>query len=200
MENCYITIGIIIDSTSITKDNKTKKRKKRMPVCLAAANRIIERTNAQNEWRTQNKKSRIELTGKRLQKLLYLCQLFWYIDHEDSSMITEDFEAWPNGPVIPQIYDYFKIYQDGDMSPLLDLSSYKLNEEETKIINSVVDSTINISTEAIIDFTHRANGPWAQAYDNSNQEEYRTIPKDDIKNYIRSRDNQEDLFRFILGG
>lgn len=199
MEICYIIIDTYIDLTSTINGNKTKKWKKRMPVCLAAANRIIERTNAQNEWRTKNGINRIELTGKRLQKLLYLCQLFWYIDHEESAMITEDFEAWPNGPVIPQIYDYFKIYQDGDMSPLLDLSNYKLNEEETRIINGVVDNTINISTEAIIDYTHRANGPWAQVY-NSNQEEYSIISKDNIKNYIRNHDNQEDLFRFILGG
>lgn len=168
-------------------------------MCIAAANRIINRTNAQNEWRSTNGQSRVKLTGKRLQKLLYLCQLFWYIDHEESRMITEDFQAWPNGPVIPQIYDHFSVYQDGDMCPLLTASSASLTPEEASLINKVVDNTIDIPTEAIIDYTHNPDGPWAQVYRDS-QGVYRTISKESIKQFIRNQDHQNELFNFIQDG
>ena len=152
-----------------------------------------------NEWRSAIGQPRVKLTGKRLQKLMYLCQLFWYIDHEESKMISEDFQAWPNGPVIPQIYDHFSVYQDGDMCPLLNLGNHSLSDEEATLINTVVDNTIDIPTEAIIDYTHRSDGPWAQVYRDS-KGMYGTITKDSIKRYIRNQDHQNALFKFIQDG
>jgi len=169
---------------------------KEIPRCISAANRIINRTNAQNIWRIELGKSRVKLTGKRLQKILYLCQLFWYIDHEESNMIPEDFQAWPNGPVIPEIYNHFFVYQDGDMCPLLNTDSYTLNEEEADLINKVVDNTVDLSTEAIIDYTQLPVGPWTQAY-RDYQGVYSVISKDSIKQYIRRDEHQRELLDFI---
>ena len=185
------------DPTEINSEIDRWKREP--PMCIAAANRIINRTNAQNEWRSAIGQPRVKLTGKRLQKLMYLCQLFWYIDHEESKMISEDFQAWPNGPVIPQIYDHFSVYQDGDMCPLLNLGSHSLSDEEATLINTVVDNTIDIPTEAIIDYTHWSDGPWAQVYRDS-KGMYGTITKDSIKRYIRNQDHQNALFKFIQDG
>ena len=168
---------------------------KQTPICISAANRIINRTNAQNTWRWELGKPRIKLTGKRLQKILYLCQLFWYIDHEESNMIPENFVAWPNGPIIPEIYDYFAVYQDGDMLPRLD-TSYTLTEEEIDLINRVVDNTTDIQTEAIIDYIQTHNAPWEQAYKGP-QETNSIISKDSIKQYIRREENQRELIEFI---
>lgn len=184
---------------STGRDMEIDRRKREGPMCIAAANRIINRTNAQNKWRSTTGKPRVRLTGKRLQKLLYLCQLFWYIDHEESSMITEDFQAWPNGPVIPQVYDHFSVYQDGDMCPLLGVGGNSLNDEEISLINKVVDSTIDIPTEAIIDYTHFPNGPWDRVYRDT-QGAYGTISKDSIKQYIRDPNHQNELFNFIQDG
>lgn len=195
MEKCNIILDIIIGQAP-TIENKKKEWKRKTPMCIAAANRIIDRTNAQNFWRFQNGEDRVSLTGKRLQKLLYLCQLLWYADHDESYMITEDFQAWPNGPVIPQIYDHFKVYQEGDMRPILISGHHTLTDEEADLIDKVVDNTINIPTEAIIDYTHSPGSPWAQFYDNT-QREYNTIPKDCIRSYIRVQNNCNQLFDFI---
>lgn len=182
-----------------TYGDKLDRWKREAPMCIAVANKIINRTNAQNEWRSQNGKPRVKLTGKRLQKILYLCQLFWYIDHEESRMINEDFQAWPNGPVIPQIYDYFSVYQDGDMCPLLLSHSSSLTLEEATLVNIVVDNTIDIPTEAIIDYTHKPDGPWAKAYRDS-QGVYSIISKESIKQFIRNQEHQNDLITFIQDG
>lgn len=166
------------------------------PRCISAANRIINRTNAHNIWRYELGKSRVRLTGMRLQKILYLVELFWYTEHEECEMILENFEAWPNGPVIPEIYDYFSVYQDGDMSPVLGISNYKLNEEERSLINKVVDSTIELSTESIVDYICSLDGLWAQTYKDG-QGLYSVISKKDIKQYIRREDRQRELINFI---
>ena len=103
--------------------------------------------------------------------------------------------SWPNGPVIPEIYDYWMVYQDGDMHPC-PYVKYKLSEEETKIINIVVDNTIDIPTEAIINYTHTHFGPWEQVYKNP-QRSINVISKDRIKEYIRNEDAQKKLIDFI---
>lgn len=168
---------------------------KEIPICISAANRIINRTNAQNIWREELGRPRVKLTGKRLQKILYLCQLFWYIDHEESKMIPENFQAWPNGPVIPEIYNHFFVYQDGDMCPVQNVA-YTLNEEETDIINTIVDNTVDISTEAIVNYIQLHDEPWSQAY-RDYQGVYSVISKDSIKQYIRRDEVQRELLDFI---
>ena len=185
------------DPTEINSEIDRWKREP--PMCIAAANRIINRTNAQNIWRADLGKPRVKLTGKRLQKLLYLCQLFWYVDHPESRMITEDFEAWPNGPVIPEIYNYFSVYQDGDMSPLQGVSMSSLTQEECDLINMVVDSTIEIPTEAIIDYTHRPDGPWAATY-GTGEGMRKIISKESIQQYIQDPTHQQNLIDFITNG
>ena len=166
-----------------------------MPRCYAAANRIINRTNAQNVWRYELGKPKVKLTGKRLQKILYLCQLFWYIDHKDTDMFEEDFVAWPNGPVIPEIYDFWSVWQEGDMYPCPFVKN-ELSEEEANIINIVVDNTIDIPTEAIIDYTHTPFVPWEQVY-KSDQRQYKVISKDRMKQYICTEEAQRELIDFI---
>lgn len=199
MGNWYIIVKLFIPEIPISGTDKTDVEEREMPMCIAAANRIINRTNAQNAWRVDLGKPRVKLTGKRLQKLLYLCQLFWYVDHEESKMITEDFEAWPNGPVIPRIYDFFSVYQDGDMSPLRNVGTYTLTSEESDLINKVVDSTIDIPTEAIIDYTHSSNSPWDRVYRNG-EGMYNTIPKEYIRKYISDPAHQMELIDFIRNG
>lgn len=198
MDDSGIIIEIFLGDDDAKGKTETDIRKRESPMCLAAANRIINRTNAQNRWRYTQGKPRIALNGKRLQKLLYLCQLFWYIDHDESKMITEDFQAWPNGPVIPQVYDFFSVYQDGDMCPLENVGTYALSQEESTLINKVVDSTADIPTESIIDYTHTPDAPWDLVYKNG-YGAYNTIPKESIKRYISDPIHQRDLITFIRG-
>lgn len=191
-----IILCIFVAENITKKSTKTDKWEKELPMCIAAANRIINRTNAQNMWRSKHGLPRVKLTGKRLQKILYLCQLFWYVDHNESQMITEVFQAWPNGPVIPRVYDFFSVYQDGDMYPLRNVGTHELNPEEQDLINKVVDTTINIPTEAIIDYTHATGGPWDLVY-KGGQGVYNTIGNESIRSYIKDGKHQDELISFI---
>ena len=168
---------------------------KEIPKCISVANRIINRTNAQNVWRYELEKPKVKLTAKRIQKIMYLCQLFWFIDHKESNLIQEDFVAWHNGPVVPEIYDYWGVWQEGDMNPY-PYETYKLSKEETDVINIIVDNTIDIPTETIIDYIQTQFGPWEQVY-KSHLRLYDVISKDRIRQYICREDAQKELIDFI---
>ena len=170
---------------------------KKIPICISAANRIIKRTNAHNIWRARELgKPIIKLTTKRVQKILYLCQLFWYIDHEKSNMIPEDFIAWPQGPILPEIYDYWAVINEGGMCSF-PYENYTLNEEEIDLINRVVDNTVDIDTEEIIDYIQLTHEPWINAYENKENGQG-IISKESIKEYVRQEEVQRELVDFIL--
>ena len=173
---------------------------KEIPISTSAVNRIINRTEANNRYRIEELgKPKVKITTRRVQIILYLCQLFWYIDHEDSNMIPEDFVAWPNGPVIPEIYNELPVYQEGDVF-LKRCGKYTLAKEERDLINIIVDNTIDISTETLIDYIRTTNEPWINAFKirvirGIRQEEI--ISKESIKQFIRKDDSQRELFDFI---
>ena len=168
---------------------------KEIPKCISVANRIISRTNAQNTWRYELGKPHVMLSVKRIQKIMYLCQLFDFAENPESNMVPEDFVAWPNGPVVLELYDYWMVSHEGYMNPYPN-AKYQLSERETEIINIVVDNTIDISTEAIIDYTHTPFGPWEEAY-KSSPSSYNIIAKDRIKQYICNEEAQRQLIDFI---
>lgn len=169
-------------------------------MCIAVANRIINRTNALNVLREEKGLSRVYLSGKRLQKILYLCQLVWLADNPDSPpLIKDDFEAWPNGPVIPLIYDVFSVYQDGNMNPADETGHTPLTLAQESLINKIVDYTIDTPTEAFIDFTHSAEGPWEKIY-SKNSNYYKVIPLKLICEYINKKENRDSLINFIATG
>lgn len=168
---------------------------KEIPKCISVANRIISRTNAQNDWRYELGKPTVMLSVKRIQKIMYLCQLFAFMEDTESNMIPEDFVAWANGPAVLELYDYWLVSHEGYMNPYPN-TKYQLSEEETEIINIVVDNTIDIPTETIIDFTQNPLGPWEQVY-KSPFSPYNVISKDRIKQYICSEEAQRQLIDFI---
>ena len=173
---------------------------KEIPISTSAANRIINRTEAHNRWRVEELgKPKVKITTRRVQIILYLCQLFWYIDHEDSNMIPEDFVAWGIGPVIPEIYNELPVYQEGDVF-LKRCGKYTLTQEERDLINIVVDNTIDISTETIIDYIRSTNEPWINAfkiYLSCNRRRQEVISKESMKQFIRKEEAQRELFDYI---
>ena len=173
---------------------------KEIPISTSAVNRIINRTEANNRYRLEELgKPKVKITTRRIQIMLYLSQLFWYMEHEDSNMIPEDFVAWGNGPVILEIYDELPSYPDAHIF-LRRCGEYVLTEEEKELINTVVDNTIDISTETLIDYICSTNEPWVNAYKirvSSGIRQQVIISKESIKNFIRKDESQREMLDFI---
>ncbi len=140
-------------------------------MCVSAANYIIELTNNYNKGKAYSE--RISMTCKRLQKLLYFSDIKYMLDNNGKSMFTDEFHAWPSGPVIPSVYDLFMQYQNGEMIPIGG-SHTPLSEAMKNAITIIFEDTTDIDTYDLVEMSHRANGPWDTAY-NPNDENHGQI-------------------------
>lgn len=166
--------------------------------CVLAVNRIINRTNAYNEYLLSIGEvgAILQLTGKRVQRLLYVCKLLWLAEHDTCEMIPEDFEVWHNGAVIPKLYDYILIFQEGRMLPILAKTSKELTAEEKNLINAVVDSTMYKGTESIIDFIMADDGLWASIYKDGSGYN-KKISQKEMREFMKQEINQNRIVEFI---
>lgn len=119
---------------------------------------------------------KLEITNKKLQKLLYFCDAYYMTRNQGESMFPdEEFKAWEFGPVLLSVY---KEYLDRDTElkdGTTEIRSLKpLNDE--KIINNTIPEDIkvvvdeilqylgNINVENLINSTHVKGGPWDVVY------------------------------------
>jgi len=168
------------------------------PKCIAAANRIIERTKEHNRYKYSKGLPMVHISTRRVQRILYLCQLIYFMKYDDSNMIPEEFCTFGSGPVIFELYDYWDVHQvkGVHINSLPNLETYKLNNGETHLINKVVDYTINISTDALEDYVTKEGSPWDIAH-SKNPKHVTDISKESMKRYIRNIENQRELVEFI---
>ncbi len=130
-------------------------------MCIAAANKIIELTNAYNK---EHPERQIVMTGKRLQKLLYFSEIQYMKSNSGNPMLTDEFYAWPSGPVIPAVYDRFMMYQNGVMHPILGGNHTPLDENMEAAIQIVFEQTCELDTYDLVLLSHVKDGPWASVY------------------------------------
>jgi uncharacterized phage-associated protein len=136
------------------------------------------------------------VTQMKIQKLLYFAQGF-YLAQYGSPLISESFQAWEYGPVIPEIYSTFKIYGS---SPIVDASTLFFFTTDAKKIEiesqsftddakSIIDFTWNalkdIDAIALSTWTHKENSPWKAHYKNG------VIPNGELGAYFKKEFHKE---------
>ena len=167
-------------------------------MCLLVANRIINRTKANNLFRKDYGMNHVQLNGIRLQKVLYLCYLYNLIINKNE-LFSDAFEAWFKGPVVSNIYNVFSVFGSDLMPILMSNSDYKLNDEQSDLINYVVDSTIDLSINDLIDFSRISNGPWKMVFNVSGESQLSPIIENRLlKEYARN--NEKEILNFIEHG
>ncbi|MEX2805050.1 Panacea domain-containing protein [Streptococcus sp. H31] len=114
-----------------------------------------------------------DVTPKKLQKLLYYVQS-WHLaltaenDNEDeltsSLMFPADFEAWVHGPVIPEVYTYFKDYRGTNIDHSGFEINYEkiLNKDELSSIDEVIEIYGNFDGNQLETLSHNEY-PWQEA-------------------------------------
>ena len=160
-------------------------------MCVTAANYIIERTNEFN--RAQNYENRILITGKRLQKILYFSDVEYMRRNAGDSMFTDEFYAWPSGPVIPSVYYEFAQYQNGEMS-VAEGKHSDLTQSMVDAIDYVLERTNTIDTVDLIELSHVEGGPWRRFYSVKDPNHEQMIPKDEIYSFYKNR----EIFNTVL--
>jgi len=127
------------------------------------------------------------ITQMKLQKMLYFAQGY-HLAVYDTPLFKEALQAWQFGPVVPVIYDIYKMY---GTFPIVnfDKSSYKgsveiQNDDELiDTINYTWEATKDQTASSLSAWTHQNDGPWKAVY---NPDEWAIkIKEDSIKEYFK---------------
>ena len=131
------------------------------------------------------------MTTMKLQKLVYYSQA-WSLVWDEKKLFEEDIEAWANGPVVKDLFDYHRgTYEISSMpigNPRL------LNQEQRDTIDAVLEYYGDKSAQWLIELTHMED-PWIQARKGLPPLERgnKVISLDTIADYYSSLPVEEDF-------
>ena len=130
------------------------------------------------------------MTTMKLQKLVYYSQA-WSLVWDEEQLFEESIEAWANGPVVRELFDYHRgMYEISEMpigNPRL------LNQEQQETVDAVLDYYGDKSAQWLIELTHMED-PWKQARKGLPPLERgnRVIPLDAMADYYSSLPVEDD--------
>jgi uncharacterized phage-associated protein len=113
------------------------------------------------------------ITNLKIQKLLYYVYV-WDLVINKERCFEEKFQAWPNGPVLPSMYQALKNYGAAPLSTdFLEVDTPTLEEYESKLKGNMGEQLINIidqvyekygikSAFELVALTHN-EAPWIKA-------------------------------------
>lgn len=154
-------------------------------MCIEAANYIIKRTNDYNE---DNPTTVIFMTCKRLQKLLYFSEVEFMKRNDGKSMFSDEFHAWPSGPVIPFVYHKFMKYQYGKMETIDEPGHSILTQAMKDALEFVLRKTWDLDVLDLIEISHIPDGPWRRFYNDADPKHEQIIPKREIFAFYKTRE------------
>lgn len=137
---------------------------------LDVAKYIVNKVNSRGE----------RITHLQIQKMLYYIQAKFLVE-EGRVLFKEPIEAWKHGPVVSNVYSYYKRYTSMGIA-----DTSQPNDEFTKkecyIIDSIIKKYGKVDGWDLVRQTHKEN-PWLNVYRNGlgrNSE----IPIATIKRYF----------------
>lgn len=123
-----------------------------------------------------------EVTNLKLQKILFFIQKE-NIKKRGKGLFYNAIEAWQYGPVVPDVYYEYSGFGAMPISyySLFD-SNFLINHKDKELIDSVIDSKINLDPWDLVEKTHVPNGAWD--YVSKTRGYYSPINDSDIKEEI----------------
>ncbi len=125
-----------------------------------------------------------KMTSMKLQKLVYYSQA-WSLVWDEKPLYEENIEAWSNGPVVRELFDYHRgMYEISEIpigNPRL------LDQEQRDTVDAVLEYYGNRPAQWLIDLSHMED-PWIQARKGLPPLERgnRVIPLDAMAHYYSS--------------
>lgn len=105
--------------------------------------------------------SRGPMSAMKLQKLMYYSQA-WSLVWEEEPLFSDDFQAWANGPVLPDLYNVHRGQFKVDSSLVAHSNSAALSAEERANIDRVLTFYGDKTAQWLSNLTHQEN-PWLDA-------------------------------------
>jgi uncharacterized phage-associated protein len=94
----------------------------------------------------------------KLQKLVYYCQA-WSLVWDERPMVADEFQAWANGPVAPELYER---HRGRFMVDAVNGDPQSLDDAALDTIEGVLQFYGDKSSQWLSDLTH-AEDPWREA-------------------------------------
>lgn len=127
-----------------------------------------------------------KMTTMKLHKLLYYAQA-WNLVWDERPLFKEKIEAWANGPVIRELFNFHRGLYEISSSDLTIGNMSKISETQAENIDEVLSFYGNKSAQWLIDQTHYEL-PWRNARKglSSNERGATVISLEDIMAYYSS--------------
>jgi len=146
--------------------------------CFDVASYILEKKNT--------------MPVMKLQKLVYYCQA-WSLVWDDAPLFDNRIEAWINGPVVVDLYNYHKGHYRVGASFFKDGNSSRLNSIQKETIDRVLDFYGDKDSQWLSNLTHLEE-PWKNARKGLDAKERgnREITWESMAEYYSSIPPEED--------
>jgi uncharacterized phage-associated protein len=122
-------------------------------------------------------------TTMKLQKLTYYCQA-WSLAWDEEPLFDEDFQAWANGPVCPELFDRHKRLFSVSAALFESVGDYSFTETQLETMESVLGYYGDKDPQWLSELTHQER-PWKETRGNTPAGEHCTsvIPKSLMQEY-----------------
>lgn len=130
------------------------------------------------------------VTQMQLQKMLYFANGI-HLAKGKGPLLKDKFQAWRFGPVIPSIYDIYKLYGSDKINHTIWLTSglgyggihkpVELDSDTLETINITWNTLKDIDAIKLSNWTHQSGSPWEKAYQYG---ENTIINEEDMKVYF----------------
>lgn len=101
------------------------------------------------------------MTTMKLQKIVYYCQA-WSLAWDDKPLFPEDFQAWANGPVCPELFHFHKGKFTIDADNFKTYKTDIFSTENIETMDAVIEAYKDKSPQWLSDLTHN-EPPWKNA-------------------------------------
>lgn len=124
------------------------------------------------------------ISTMKLQKLVYYCQ-GWSLVWDEAQLFYEDVEAWRNGPVIRELFNYHRGWFD--IAHVMTGNPELLSDAQKATIDAVLDFYGDKSAQYLIELSH-SEAPWQEARRGLSESDRgtRTISLESMADYYSS--------------
>lgn len=105
-----------------------------------------------------------KLTQLSVHKGLYLAHMTFLGKTDGQPLISERFQAWDYGPVIPSLYHELKMFGRKPVRDIFWTTGLKDDTPEAQVLDAIGSQIKSISPSALVHFTHDPKGAWAKHY------------------------------------
>ena len=132
------------------------------------------------------------ISNLKIQKILYFIQAEFLVS-KNKPCFKDIIEAWDFGPVIPTVYQEFKIY-GGNNIPYYGQSYGVIFEADKELINRIIYQCNDFSASVLVEITHDQK-PWKDVYWTncsdlySKYNKHPVITNESIKEYFSNTEN-----------